>query len=111
MLKVRGELGVYKAQNEEYRQKIEELMKQRQNLNSSQIQYGGGRPSTSHAPLSGSIVSSGGDDSQKVRELNNLVQQLQSKVKEQQSDLQREQSEKKKFKDLSEKYQNQLAQA
>ena len=49
LVRLRGELNVQKVQNEEYRNKIEEMVKARNNLNTSNIQYGGGRPSTSAA--------------------------------------------------------------
>jgi hypothetical protein len=38
LLRVKGELNVQKVQNEEYRSKIEEMVRQRQNLNTSNIQ-------------------------------------------------------------------------
>ena len=47
MVRLRGELNIQKMQNEEYRAKIEDMVKQRNNLNTSNVQYGG-RPSTSH---------------------------------------------------------------
>jgi hypothetical protein len=66
------------VQNEEYKSKIEEMVRQRQNLNTSNIQPYQGRPSTSH--YSASLLSgnkenaeSGGSahkESEKVKELN-----------------------------------------
>jgi hypothetical protein len=48
LVRLRGELNIQKLQNDEYRSKIEEMVKARNNLNTSNAQYGGGRPSTSH---------------------------------------------------------------
>lgn len=48
LTKLKGDIQSYKVQNEELRGKIEEVMKQRNNINNSNVQYGGGRPSTSH---------------------------------------------------------------
>jgi hypothetical protein len=48
LVRLRGELNIQKHQNDEYRSKIEEMVKARNNLNTSNVQYGGGRPSTSH---------------------------------------------------------------
>jgi predicted RNase H-like nuclease (RuvC/YqgF family) len=63
MMKLKGELTVQKTQNEEYRAKIEDLLRQRNNLNQSVVQYNG-RPSTSHQ---------GAGDDQKVKELNSVI--------------------------------------
>jgi sugar-specific transcriptional regulator TrmB len=38
LLRVKGELNVQKVQNEDYRSKIEEMVRQRQNINTSNIQ-------------------------------------------------------------------------
>ena len=64
LVKLRTEVQNQKNQNEEFRSKIEELVKQRQNLNNSNIQYGG-RPSTSS--------NYGNEESQKVKELNGVI--------------------------------------
>ena len=37
LLRIKGELNVQKVQNEEYKSKIEEMVRQRQNLNTSNI--------------------------------------------------------------------------
>lgn len=74
LLRVKGELNVQKVQNEEYRGKIEEMVRQRQNLNTSNVQQAyQGRPSTSHysaTMLGKENAESGHKDSEKVRELN-----------------------------------------
>lgn len=38
LLRLKGELNVQRVQNEEYRNKIEEMVRQRHNLNTSNIQ-------------------------------------------------------------------------
>jgi len=118
LLRVKGELNVQKVQNEEYKSKIEEMVRQRQNLNTSNIQPYQGRPSTSH--YSASLLQNGnkentdsahkGGDSEKVKELNQVVQQLNQKLQDKQNELQREREEKNRFRELYERYQTQLAQ-
>ena len=82
LLRVKGELNVQKVQNEEYKSKIEEMVRQRQNLNTSNIQPYQGRPSTSHYSASflggnkenAESGSSAHKDTEKVKELNTVVQ-------------------------------------
>ena len=89
--KVRNDLQSQKTQNEEFRLKIEEMVKQRQTSASV------GRPATSH------------HDDGKVRELNGQVKQLQEKLTGKETELVRETQEKTKYKELYERYQGQVA--
>jgi hypothetical protein len=116
LLRLKGELNIQKIQNEEYKAKIEEMVRQRQNLNTSNIQPYQGRPSTSHYSASfignkeNAESGSAHKDSEKVKELNQRLQEMNHKLQEKQNEVQRERDEKERYKELYERYQTQLAQ-
>ena len=70
LAKAKAELGLQKSQNDDYRARIDELLRQRSsNGATSSIQYVG-RPSTS----SQQQPQQSGDDSNKVKEMSGVIQ-------------------------------------
>ncbi|CDW71575.1 UNKNOWN [Stylonychia lemnae] len=110
-----AEVSAQKQLNEDYRNKIEEMIKkgplQQNSVNntySSNLNKAGN--AGANDPDAKRLRQDIQEKDQKISELNTVVQQLQQKLQEKMNDISKEQQEKNKFKQLYEQYQDRVVQ-